>query len=662
MRRFIIAATIIFAAVAVQAQPAEPLARASFEGDLEGWTLQLNRGAEVELSYPEDAASGRHSLRLEPRLLCAPGDLAAQTNIHIWLERFSFEPGMRYELSAWAKADVARRPFLIGGRRMDEPVSLGLSTHEATTRWRRFTHVFEADEALDDVRLQIVVGGDERPIMIDGVAFRELGEEARLPADYVAVGTDWATPEMWTEGGVTCEPEVPSVTIEGTALFGAKLPPNFTLHMVMRSEDPATVLVGSDTAEVSEFEMPGGESVAVRCERARGESGPAPASLRFSIAGGPVEVLSMEGYEMLPPRRDGDTEREEFTDAETGARIVRLTHSPYEDKHAYYDVDPWSPDGSTILFCSALPGQRATSVWVMDADGSNMRKLGDSDSFSYHTGCFPVWAADGESVYWRDHREIEGERSLGTVRHFLADGREEFMPINVRQVSPRGLLLETRSAESQPEQGLFVAEADGGDRRMLASMDAILALSPSRERVEQEGLRLNLQNCKWNADGSRCFVVFAGRDERGRAMFVEVYTVNADGTGLTYSCSIAHHPIWHPDGERILFNAADGMYLVNWDGTGLRKVSDCNVGHPSVSPDGSTIVTDGYGATWGDALWLIDLETGETRKLCNVPNVHGRSHERGTQPHPVFSHDGTRVLYDSDESGRSQLYEVVVGG
>lgn len=660
MRSIVIAATVVLAMTAAWAQPPEPLASASFEGDLEGWTLQLNRGAEVDLSYPEDAASGRQALRFEPRLLCAPGDLVASTNIHIWLERFSFEPGRRYELSVWAKADAPNRRFVLGGRRADAPVSLGLSTHQATTYWRRFTHIFQANEALDDVRLQIVVGADERPIMIDCVAFRELKEGARLPADYVAVGTDWALPEMWSEGDVTCDAERPAVTIDGTALFGAKLPPDFTLHMVMHSEEPATVLAGPDTAQVSEFEMPGGESVAVRCERRGGERGAAAAVLRFSVAGGPVEVLSMEGYEMLPPRKDGDMEREESTDPETGARIVRLTHSPYEDKHAYYDVDPWSPDGSRILFCSALPGQRETTVWVMDADGSDMRSIGTSDDFSYHIGCFPIWAPDGESVYWRDHREIDGERTLGTVRHFLADGREEFMPINVRQVSPQGLLLETRSAESEPEKGLFVAEADGSNRRMIASMDAILALSPSRERVEPEGLALNLQNCKWNADGSRCFVVFAGRDERGRAIFVEVYTVNVDGTGLTYSCSIAHHPIWHPDGERILFNAADGMYLVNWDGTGLRKVSDCNVGHPSVSPDGTTIVTDGYGGTWGDALWLIDVESGETRKLCNVPNVHGRTHERGTQPHPVWSHDGTRVIYDSDESGRSQLYEVWV--
>ncbi len=657
MRSLIVAATVAIALTIAHAQ--EPLASTSFEGDLEGWTLQLNRGAQVELSYPEDAVLGAHALRFEPQRLCAPDDIPASTNIHLWLDRFTMEQGRQYELSVWAKADEPGRAFYLGGRRADEAVNLGMSRHRATTGWRRFTHVFDPAETIDDARLQIVVGGDERPITIDAVEFRELPPGALLPGDYLAWEGAWDDPARWSEGAEVIE--AGRVRVTGEATYLQPLPADYDMQLLLSAAQATSVAVSAGDEVLNSVELPAGNAIQASTIEQRDAA--LAEGLRFTVeGGGAMDIRMMEGYEMLPARVDGAREAEEFTDPETGAQIVRLTHSPYEDKHAYYDVDPWSPDGSQILFCSALPGQRATTVWLMDADGSNMRRLGDSDDFSYHIGCFPVWAPDGESVYWRDHREIDGQRTLGSVRHFLADGREEFLPISVRQVSPQGLLLETRSAESEPEKGLFVAEADGSDRRLLASIDAILALSPNRERAEQENLRLNVQNCKWNADGSKAFVVFAGRNEKGRAMFVEVYTVSVDGTGLTFSCAIAHHPIWHPDGERILFNAADGMYLVNWDATGLRKVSDCNIGHPSVSPDGTTIVTDGYGATWGDALWLIDVATGDTRKLCNVPNVHGRTHERGTQPHPVWSHDGTRVLYDSDESGRSQVYEVQVGG
>ena len=44
-----------------------------------------------------------------------------------------------------------------------------------------------------------------------------------------------------------------------------------------------------------------------------------------------------------------------FTDPETGRTVWRMTDSPYHDKHAYYDVCPWSPDGTKICFSSARP-------------------------------------------------------------------------------------------------------------------------------------------------------------------------------------------------------------------------------------------------------------------------------------------------------------------
>jgi len=77
-------------------------------------------------------------------------------------------------------------------------------------------------------------------------------------------------------------------------------------------------------------------------------------------------------------------------------------------------------------------------------------------------------------------------------------------------------------------------------------------------------------------------------------------------------------------------------------------------------PDGSLICTDCYGGEYRDSLVLIDVATGEVEKLCNVPTVHGRSHETGTHPHPCWAPDGKSLIYDSDETGHCQLYQVFV--
>lgn len=65
-----------------------------------------------------------------------------------------------------------------------------------------------------------------------------------------------------------------------------------------------------------------------------------------------------------------------------GQNIVRLTFNDWEwDKHP-----TWSPDGSQIAFYSNRETQRK-QIWIMDADGSNVRNLSNSPYNDWD----PVW-------------------------------------------------------------------------------------------------------------------------------------------------------------------------------------------------------------------------------------------------------------------------------
>ena len=52
----------------------------------------------------------------------------------------------------------------------------------------------------------------------------------------------------------------------------------------------------------------------------------------------------------------------------------------------------WSADGNTLLFVRQESGKRA--VWLVDMDGSNLRKISNDRSAAFH----PVWSPDGRSV------------------------------------------------------------------------------------------------------------------------------------------------------------------------------------------------------------------------------------------------------------------------
>ena len=63
--------------------------------------------------------------------------------------------------------------------------------------------------------------------------------------------------------------------------------------------------------------------------------------------------------------------------------------------------------------------------------------------------------------------------------------------------------------------------------------------------------------------------------------------MNTDGTDAHLLIENGEHPAWSPDSKSIVFSMQDkkgwGIYLINRDGTGLRKISpdDLNATDPS---------------------------------------------------------------------------------
>jgi Tol biopolymer transport system component len=71
-----------------------------------------------------------------------------------------------------------------------------------------------------------------------------------------------------------------------------------------------------------------------------------------------------------------------------GARYARLTIDP---SNGMYPT--WSPDGSRIAFMSWRTG--ATELWVMNADGSDQRRLTET---AWGDAIDPRWSPDGKRI------------------------------------------------------------------------------------------------------------------------------------------------------------------------------------------------------------------------------------------------------------------------
>ncbi len=212
-----------------------------------------------------------------------------------------------------------------------------------------------------------------------------------------------------------------------------------------------------------------------------------------------------------------------------------------------FQIDPdFSPDGTRIAFASARTG--SLDVYVMDADGSNTRRVTTADGNQSQ----PSWSPDGSRIAYQsdqdgDHIYVMGSDGTG-ARRVTKDLAPEIEP----SWSPDGRWIAySRRLPGTEIRELWVVHPDGSGRRRLTAR-AEAAYGPA-----------------WSPDGKT--IAFASKQETGR---FEIFVIGVDGKGfrrVTFSTEDAFEPAWSPDGKTIAFSR--GGSLVSVDPSG---------GHPTV--------------------------------------------------------------------------------
>jgi Tol biopolymer transport system component len=143
-----------------------------------------------------------------------------------------------------------------------------------------------------------------------------------------------------------------------------------------------------------------------------------------------------------------------------------------------------------------------------------------------------------------------------------------------------------------------------------------------------------------------------------------LYIASRDGSELRWLTYFNHHHSWTPDGKRVLFNGwktvtPDGrcadprMLLIDFDGSNRSVVIDQPVGsHPCMDPTGNRVADFDH-----DGIFVARIKEQQIERVATFRNHFDMSH-RGTHPHCVWSPDGRQVLYNSAETGQSEVYLV----
>jgi len=154
----------------------------------------------------------------------------------------------------------------------------------------------------------------------------------------------------------------------------------------------------------------------------------------------------------------------------------------------------------------------------------------------------------------------------------------------------------------------------------------------------------------WSPDGQH--IAFAS-NRGGNGYFV--YLMNPDGSGVKKLSDTANAgPAWSPDGLRIAFVGGTDIWTGNPDGSQFQRLTFGGAISPSWSPDGQKIAFVCYDATPPNAeICTITTAGLDTTNLTNDP---GRDYA------PQWSPDGQKIAFYSDRSGRFEIYVMNADG
>jgi hypothetical protein len=200
----------------------------------------------------------------------------------------------------------------------------------------------------------------------------------------------------------------------------------------------------------------------------RGALCPDP-TLFISNLDGSAEIPLAFGHGALSP----DGSRVAYSDENNQLTLMEVASKQKTILGAGYLAPRWSPDGAKIAFQRETP--KGFNIFVMNADGSNLRQLTDTTELFHLSG----WTSDGKALLLQIGYKVELISVDDGRRSILLETRYDSMGFSPAALSPDGnWLAYLEKVPGKMTPGLYLKALPNGQPRLLAQLDYWSVFTP----------------------------------------------------------------------------------------------------------------------------------------------------------------------------------------
>jgi Tol biopolymer transport system component len=299
----------------------------------------------------------------------------------------------------------------------------------------------------------------------------------------------------------------------------------------------------------------------------------------------------------------------------TGAQqvfVIRPDGSVTQVTRGRFDtgLEAWSPDGRRLAVDRDTPsgqGELRQTLYIVAANGSSQPMRLTHGDWAGNV----QWSPTGGRIAFDGDRRIEvadvsggRPRTIGVLRGWMGTGARAWSPDGTRiafvgEAPGQVSLLETADADGS--HVVVLARSDPSTCRAVSGPPG----GPMCQMFDEPA---------WSPDGARIAAVRWTPDARSR-LVRELVVMGSNGPagGFTLRRAGATAPVWSPDGARISFVARQGLFVMDADGTHVRRLTPFQPANVSWAPDGSRLAFTGR-----CGVYVVNADGSAPTRLANT--------------------------------------------